>query len=202
VLAIFGFPAKMVINYPLLRKMILNAHPTHLPADERRAVTVRLVDFNRKARYLVFFTCLVSIPAAQAQQSHEHGHAAHGVMQIELDHGRRWATDAPLREGMERVRAVVATARQANARGRLNATQAQALAAGVEEGIAFMVQHCRLEPKADANLHILLGRLSAAATAVKANPKAADGLPQMLEVLELYPRTFTHPGWKGVAHGH
>jgi hypothetical protein len=158
--------------------------------------------FKQKAGYLVLLTCLVGITPAQAQQSHEHGHAAHGVMQIELDHGRRWATDAPLREGMGRIRAVAGAARQADARGRLNATQARALAAGVEDGIAFMVQHCRLEPKADANLHILLGRLSAAATAVKANPKAADGLPQMFEVLDLYPRYFTHPGWKAIAHGH
>lgn len=154
--------------------------------------------FNRKAGYLILAACFVSLAPAQAQQSHDHGHG----MQLELDHGRRWATDAPLREGMERVRAAVATARQADAQGRLNARQAQALAAAVADSIAFMVQHCRLEPKADANLHILLGRLSAAATAVKANPKAPDGLPQMFEALDLYSRYFAHPGWKAIAHGH
>jgi len=154
--------------------------------------------FNRKAGYLILATCLVSLAPAQAQQSHDHGHG----MQIELDHGRRWATDAPLREGMERVRAAVATARQADAQGRLSTRQVQTLAIAVEDSIAFMVQHCRLEPKADANLHILLGRLSAAVTAVKANPKAPDGLPQMLEALDLYSGYFAHPGWKAIAHGH
>lgn len=154
--------------------------------------------FNRKAGYLILATCLVSLVPAQAQQSHDHGHG----MQIELDHGRRWATDAPLREGMERVRAAVATARQADAQGRLSTRQAQALAVAVEDSIAFMIQHCRLEPKADSNLHILLGRFSAAVTAVKANPKAPDGLPQMLEALDLYSHYFAHPGWKAIAHGH
>ncbi len=166
--------------------------------------------FNQTAGYLILAAYLVSFTPAQAQAqtqtqtplTHDHGHAEHGDMQLELDHGRRWATDAPLREGMERIRAAVEMARQAGAQGGLNATQAQALAAATEDGIAFMVQHCRLEPKADVNLHILLGRLSAAATAVKANPMAADGLPQMLEVLDIYPRYFTHPGWQAIARGH
>jgi len=160
--------------------------------------------FNQTAGYLILAAYLVSFTPAQAQTqlTHDHGHAEHGDMQIELDHGRRWATDAPLREGMERIRAAVDVARQAGARGGLNTTQAQALAAATEDGIAFMIQHCRLEPKADANLHILLGRLSAAATVVKVNPMAADGLPQILEVLDIYPRHFAHPGWQAIARGH
>jgi hypothetical protein len=154
--------------------------------------------FNRKTGGLMLAACLVSFAPAQAQPSHEHGHAQ--SMQIELDHGRLWATDAPLRQGMERIRAAVDTAQQADPK--LNPAQALTLAAAVEDGIAFMVQHCRLEPKADANLHILLGRLSAAATQVKADPQAADGLPQMLEMLDIYPRRFSHPGWKAIAHRH
>jgi len=95
-------------------------------------------------------------------------------MQLEFDHGQLWSTDAPLREGMERIRAAVVMAQQADTQDRLEASQAQALVAAVENSTAFMVQNCRLEPKADANLHILLGRLSVAATAIKANPKAAE----------------------------
>lgn len=158
--------------------------------------------FNRKTGYLILTACLVIFAPAQAQQSHDHGHAEHGMVQLELDHGRLWATDAPLREGMERIRAAVAKARQAGAQRGLNAAQAKTLANAIEDGIAFMVQHCRLEPKADANLHILLERLSAAATVVKANPKAANGLTQMLEVLDAYPRYFNHPGWKAITHVH
>lgn len=157
---------------------------------------------NRKAGYLILSACMLVLvlvlAPAQAQQAH--AHAEHGTMHLELDHGRLWATDAPLREGMERVHAAVV--KQADVQGGLNAAQATTLAAGVEDGIVFMVQHCKLEPKADANLHILLERLSAAATAVKANPKAANGLPQMLEVLDTYPRYFNHPGWKAIAHRH
>ncbi len=155
---------------------------------------------NRKTGCLLLAAGLASFAPAQAQQSHASGHAEHGAMQVELDHGRLWATDAPLREGMERIRVAVDAALKADAH--LSTAQAQVLAAAVEDGIAFMVQHCRLEPKADANLHILLGRLSAAATQVKANPQSAHGLPQMLEMLDIYPRRFSHPGWKAIVHGH
>jgi len=37
----------------------------------------------------------------------------------------------------------------------------------------------------DANLRLLLGRVL-----------AADGLPQLLDTLELYPRYFDDPGWQ------
>lgn len=160
--------------------------------------------FNRKTSYLTLAVCLISFSTiqAQTQPSHDHGHAEHETMQLELDHGQLWSTDAPLREGMERIRVAVVIAQQADTQDQLDATQAQALVTAVEDSTAFMVQNCRLQPKADANLHILLGRLSAAATAVKDNPKAANGLPQMLEVLDIYPRYFTHSGWQAINHGH
>lgn len=159
--------------------------------------------FTRNAGCLTLAAFLVCTASAQAQPAHEpdahtHDHAPQGAAQLTLDHGQPWATDTPLREGMERVRTAVVAAEQAAAQGGMTAAQAQTLAAAVEDGIAFMVRNCQLAPQADANLHILLGRLSAAAAAVKTNPGAVDGLAQMLEVLDLYPRYFSHPAWQPV----
>lgn len=155
--------------------------------------------FNRATAYLILAAGLASF-AAQAQQSHDHGHAGHPAMQLELEHGRTWQTDAPLREGMSRIRQGVMSASQ-NGKSP-SAAQAGQLVGDIERAVADMVARCRLAPKADANLHILLGRLLSAATKLKANPNAADGLPQMREVLDLYPRYFAHPGWQAVAHAH
>lgn len=142
-------------------------------------------------------------PVAGAQGHAAHEHAGHETSQLELNQGKRWPTDAPLRQGMERVRAAVDKARQARAQGRFEKAQAQALSRSVADSIAYMVQNCRLPPKADATLHVLLGRLSAAATAAETDPAAADGLPRLSETLELYPRYFEHPGWAaGAAHVH
>lgn len=157
--------------------------------------------FKRTTACLMMTVGLASIPAAQARQTHADTHAHHGVAQVELEHGQRWATDAPLREAMGRIRTAVHTARQADKRGGMTSAQVTALNAAIDKNIAYMVQNCRLAPKADADLHALIGRLSAAMAAIKANPKARDGLPQMLEVLETYPHRFNHPGWDTPAHG-
>ena len=158
--------------------------------------------FNRRAACLMIAAGIASITPAQAQQSHADDHANHGAGQVELQGGKQWATDAPLRETMERIHSAVGAARLAESHGGMNAGQAAVLGTAIEQDIGFMVQHCRLEPKADADLHVLLARLSAAATAVKANPKAKDGLPQMQEVLDIYGRRFSHPGWDTLALGH
>lgn len=160
--------------------------------------------FNKKTSYLTLAACLISVSSvhAQMQPSHDHGHTEHGAMQLELNHGQPWSTDAPLREGMQNIRVAVTEAQQANKQDHLDATQVQTLVTAIEDNTLFMVQNCSLEPKADANLHILLGRLSAAATAIKADSKSVNGLPEILEVLDIYPRYFSHPGWQVTAHSH
>ena len=159
--------------------------------------------FVRKMSFAALIACLANMPQAQAQKSDHaatgHPHTEQGTMQPELDHGQRWGTDAPLREGMARIRAAVAIAEDENA---LDSMQAQTLADAVDDSIAFMIRQCRLEPKVDANLHILLARLTLAAAATRTDPNSPDGLPQMLEVLELYPRFFKHPNWPVLTDGH
>jgi hypothetical protein len=137
----------------------------------------------------------VQDPAAAGE--HRHAHAGHEVVALDLDDGHRWKTDAPLRAGMERIReAVVAANAQAERAGGLDERRAGELAAAVEDAIVYMVSHCQLEPAADANLHILLAKLSGAAAAIRANREAADGLPMMFEALAVYPRYFEHLGWE------
>ncbi len=45
-------------------------------------------------------------PAALAADTHAHGHGA-APAKLQLDHGKKWATDAPLRRGMEAIREAV-----------------------------------------------------------------------------------------------
>lgn len=130
------------------------------------------------------------------EHDHEHGHDAHadhadaGLLQ--LDEGKPWPTDAALVEGMQRIRDAVAAAQSA---APLDAVAATALAQTVEDQVGFLIANCRLEPAADATLHVLIARLLGAANALRADPASPDGLPVMLDTLELYPRYFAHPGW-------
>ena len=103
--------------------------------------------------------------AGETDEHAAHQHGGHQAADLQLNHGQRWQTDAPLREGMERIRAAVAAAAdRTDATGGLDASSGKVLADEIDAAIAFMVSHCRLPPQADANLHILIGQMAEAAT--------------------------------------
>jgi len=127
----------------------------------------------------------------------EDGHDLHADQAVapQLAEGQLWATDAPLRAAMTRVRAAVESNAPAYHDGTLQPAAAQALAASIEEDVAYMIANCKLEPEPDAALHVLIGRMINAATALKADPMSATGLPQLVSVLAEYGSTFDHPDW-------
>jgi hypothetical protein len=130
-----------------------------------------------------------------------HGHASHAAAPV-LPAGQLWATDAPLRSAMTRIRSAVEQDRPAYERGTLQAEAAGALAAAVEADVRYMVENCKLEPEPDAALHALIGRLLSAAGAVRRDPGSPDGVPQLVAVLHDYGATFDHPGWTPLPEAH
>lgn len=150
-------------------------------------------------------TCLTIPAMAQNQPAHHPVHE-HPVKkeraQPELNHGKRWATDTSLREGMIRIRTAVLEAQESSVDGKLNRAKATTLATSVDTALNYMFEHCKLEPEADANLHILLERLMHAANAVKTAPDSTEGVPEIMEVLEAYPRYFDHPDWQSLHDKH
>lgn len=130
-----------------------------------------------------------------ATEPEHHAHKMHDSAP-ELAEGQRWETDAPLREAMLRVRDGVSARTAAFHNGTLSAAEANALAAAVEADVQFMIAHCQLAPEPDAALHALIGRMLAAAGALRIDPESADGLPQLVAVLRDYGVTFDDPGWE------
>lgn len=122
----------------------------------------------------------------------EDGHAGTPSM-LRLDQGQPWATDAPLVEGMERIRVAV---NEAAARPALDTDSAAALARSVRDQVDFLIANCKLEPDADATLHVFIARLLNAAAAVQKDPASSKGLPELQQVLREYPHYFAHPGWQ------
>jgi hypothetical protein len=101
----------------------------------------------------VAFAATAGLPAhAATAAAPEHSHAAHTAApaRLTLDHGKRWATDAPLRAGMDRIRALVAPKVGAIHGGKLGAAEYQALGVAVEKEVADIVAQCKLPPEADA----------------------------------------------------
>jgi len=114
--------------------------------------------------------------------------------------GARWPTDEPLRAAMLRIRDATDRVAPSYDAKEVQAADAAALAATVEQDIAYMVANCRLEPEPDAALHALIGRMMAAAAALRKDPLSAAGVPQLQAVMHEYSTTFDHPGWAAPAH--
>ena len=107
---------------------------------------------------------------------------------------QRWLADAPLREGMGRIGRTVATFEH-HEHGHMNQEQALALATLLEQDIRFLIANCKLEPAADAALHGIIGRLSMAALAMKADPEDHRAISLMRDSLRDYGRQFDDPGF-------
>ena len=133
-----------------------------------------------------------ALPAAALQ-----AHAAAPESQAMLEQGSKWATDAPLREGMEGIRARVA---QLRAKDRFTIADYRSLANALDGRIAGIVANCKLAPDADASLHAVIGELNRGATEMRGRwPEPARGLHRAKEALEAYQRSFDHPGFRPVA---
>jgi hypothetical protein len=131
----------------------------------------------------------------------EHGHGQHGMSELALNDGMRWATDAPLRQGLERIRDGVAPIVAASTARPLTMDEATALSSAIKDQVQFLVENCKLEPRADAALHVLLNDFLQGADALAADPASKAGLEYVVNALNLYPQYFDHHGWRPLAEG-
>ena len=137
-------------------------------------------------------------PAFAANDAHEHGHQA-GETKLELNHGKKWQIDAPLRQGMSNIRGAVAKDVKAIHANKATPKQYEALAAKVTGEVAGIVQNCKLEPEADAQLHLVVAELLAGAEAMEGKEKGVTrraGAERVAKALNAYGEHFDHAGWK------
>jgi hypothetical protein len=143
-------------------------------------------------------------PAAMAAPA-AHAHDEATPAQLHLDHGRKWATDAPLRQGMGKVRALVAPKVPLAHAGKMDPAQYAALASAVEVQVGYIVANCKLPPEADAVLHVVIGELMNGAAAMSgktAGARPEEGLLRVVAAVNDYGRTFEHPGFQAIPTGH
>lgn len=169
-------------------------------ADDRRC------RMPSSSSVFVFASALVAAlvaPPAQAQSAHD-AHAAHShatQAQPDVAPAQRWATDAPLRDGMRRIRQAV-QALDHYEHGHLDAVQAGNTAKLIDDAVNGMIAACKLKPDADAALHGLLVKFLAGSRAVRESGQAdsrqapAAAIADMRVALARYPQLFDDPGWK------
>jgi len=124
-------------------------------------------------------------------QAHEHGAAG----ELARNGEQRWETDEALRRGMTEIRVASAMLTPAWTARQLSAAQSQQLAEAIKGSVATMIAQCQLAPEADANLHLILARMLAAASTLESEPFSPQGLPAIEAALNDYGHFFNHPGW-------
>lgn len=136
---------------------------------------------------------------AQGTAAHEHHHASGAAKP--LPPGKRWPTDAPLRQGMDKIRGAIEPRIAAINQDELQPAQYKAIADQAQAQVAYIVSNCKLKPDADAALHGILGQIGEATEAMSGKSQLAprDGAMKLVEALAKYGRTFEHPGWKPMA---
>jgi len=129
------------------------------------------------------------------EHQHTHGDEEQAVSGLSLDHGEKWKTDTALRQGMQTINDAVMQAVPAYHDAALTKTDADKLARQINEQVNYLVANCKLEPGADATLHVFIGDLLTAAARLSDEPSSSQGLPVMVKTLQQYPSYFDHPGW-------
>ena len=149
-------------------------------------------------------TLSTGLHAAGDEHHHHHAHS-HGEAaptQLQLNAGKQWATDATLRQSMNEINQAMGKALPLIHGTRFNDGDYQALATTVSQKVAYAVENCKLDARADAMLHLVIADLLAGAEAMegKAGKPRHDGAVQVMQALKSYGKYFRHPGWK-VAQG-
>lgn len=132
---------------------------------------------------------------------HDHSHDSGAPAALSLNNGMKWSTDESLRQGMVRIRDALALDMPAVRAGSISAVQLGALGDKVNAAIGSIFQNCKLEPQADAMLHLILAEIMAGADvlAKATSPEAGnEGARRVAKALDNYQTYFEHPGWAGL----
>ena len=137
-------------------------------------------------------------PLTAAEDHQQHQAPAH--LQLSLDHGRKWSTDEPLRAGMEKIRSSMARDLEQIHKGQLTADQYRALGTSIQQQVTTIINQCKLDPQADAMLHIVISDLLSGADAMqgKGEMPPISGAHKVVEALNAYGDYFNHPGWRSL----
>lgn len=141
-------------------------------------------------------------PAAPAHKHDSHADQA-APTTLQLNAGKKWATDEPLRKSMASIRQSVEASLHQIHENRLAPAGYGKLARKVEGEVGNIVSNCKLEPQADAQLHLIVADLLAGAEqmAGKVNKaKRQDGAVKVIGALEKYATYFDDPQFKPIPH--
>ena len=137
---------------------------------------------------------------AVAAGGHSHdGHAADAI-ELKLNDGKKWQTDAPLQKGMEEIRRALAASIDKIHHDKASRAEYVALADSIERQVDYITHNCKLPEDADAELHVVIGQVLDGVETMREGGDPKAGAVKVVEALDAYGDYFDHPGWQKLAH--
>lgn len=158
-----------------------------------------------KSPIYLLLAALLATPLATMATAEPHDHHAGATQKMTRNAGKKWATDQALRQGMNAIRLSAATLLPLAHGDQANDADYDAFAREVTAQVEYIVQHCKLEPKADAQLHLAIGAIMAGVDMAKGEQpgvKRSEGVLKVAHTLNTYGKHFDHPNWKPLALAH
>lgn len=144
----------------------------------------------------------LSSPLAVLAAENAHNHSAAGAAPtIELNNGQKWEIDAPLRKGMDAIQAATRDTLERVHANKATPDDYAAFNKQVNDEVAYIVANCKLDPKADEQLHGLIVQMQAGAETAQGaqgDAERADGVIDVVKALNTYGDYFDHSGWKKI----
>ena len=138
--------------------------------------------------------------AAVSPSHHGHAGTAAAIAELTLNDGRKWPSDAALREGMTGIRATMRASLGQIHAGNFSAAGYDALADRVESQVDDVVRNCRLPPEADAQLHLIIADILDGAEMMRGDNGRVEGAIKLMRTLDAYGNHFDHPDWYTVTN--
>ena len=127
-----------------------------------------------------------------------HAHAA--KVEIMLDNGKKWPTDAALRQGMGEIRVAIAGALARIHSSEFPRGEFEQLAAKVQAQVDYVTANAGCPRRPITSCTSSWSRFLDGIAAMKADTGQTQGAVQIVQALELYGTHFDHAGWQPLAH--
>lgn len=111
---------------------------------------------NLKYAALGFFVLLFSINIIVFAGEHEHHNRQQLEQSLSLNNGKKWATDKALRTNMSSVHKDLKKILEKAKSNKVAISDYQLFGKNLNDNINNIFKNCKLEPKADVQLHIIM----------------------------------------------
>lgn len=153
---------------------------------------------TRNSALLLLSIALSAALPAIAQHSHDQ-HESHATSAAAVTiPAQRHATDAPLRDGMARIRVALDELSHYEM-GHMPQAVAVERVDAIKAATDSIFANCKLAPDADVALHAMLVPLLNGINAFRTDPADTSTVVAMRQAIADYPRVFDDPNWQPTA---